>query len=48
MGVIINGVYHPDGEVPKEERSTTIAGIHEQGKLERIYERHAHELIPPK
>lgn len=47
MGVIIAGRYYPDGEAPKEERSTTIAGIHEQGKLERIYEKHAHELIQP-
>lgn len=48
MGVIIDGVYYPDGEPPKDTTpSTTVAGIHEQGKYERMYEKHAHELIQP-
>ena len=48
MGVIIDGVYYPDKTPPEQqEPSTTLAGIHEQGKFERIYEKHAHELIQP-
>lgn len=48
MATIVNGVYYPDGEQPKDSKpSTTVAGIHEQGKLQRIYEKHAHELIQP-
>lgn len=48
MGVIINGKYYPDGELPKNTQpSTTVAGINEQGKLQQIYRTHAHELIQP-
>lgn len=48
MATIVNGVYYPNGEPPKDDKpSTTVAGIHEQGKLQRIYEKHAHELIQP-
>lgn len=48
MATIVNGVYYPDGQTPAEsERSTTVAAIHEQGAIERIYEKHAHELIQP-
>lgn len=49
MGMIVNGVYYPDDDAaPKPDApSTTVAGIHEQGKFQRIYEKHAHELIQP-
>ena len=47
MGVIINGVYYREGEQPKQEVSTTVNAINEQGKLEQIYRDHAHELIQP-
>lgn len=48
MGMIVNGVYYPDGQLPPENKpSTTVAGIHEQGTFERTYEKHAHELIQP-
>lgn len=48
MATIVNGVYYPDGQAPKDNKpSTTVAGIHEQGKYQRIYEKHAHELIQP-
>lgn len=48
MATIVNGVYYPDDVPPKVvEPSTTVAGIHEQGKFERIYEQHAHHLIQP-
>lgn len=47
MGVIIAGKYYRDGDAPKNERSTTVAAIDEQGKLEQIYRDHAHNLIQP-
>lgn len=48
MATIVNGVYYPDGDAPKDATpSTTVAGIHEQNKIDRIYEKHAHELIQP-
>lgn len=48
MGIIVDGKYYPTADVPKEIKpSTTLSAIHEQNTYERIYEKHAHELIQP-
>ncbi|ATW62230.1 hypothetical protein CQ476_29 [TM7 phage DolZOral124_53_65] len=48
MGMIIDGVYHADATPPAHSPvSTTVAGIHEQSRLEREHEKHAHDLIQP-
>lgn len=47
MGTIVNGVYYPDRKPEERSRSTTVSGIHEQNKIDRIYRKHAHELIQP-
>lgn len=48
MGMIVDGVYYPDkspGKAP--EPSTTLAGIHHDGKISQMYRENAHELIQP-
>ncbi len=48
MGAIIDGVYHSEVVKPATDKpSTTVSNIHEQAKFQRIYEKHAHELIQP-
>ena len=47
MGILVDGVYYKDRAAVPQERSSTLEGIHESGNIERIFEKHAHELIQP-
>lgn len=47
MGIIRNGKYYADETAAPEQRNTTIDGIAQQNRLEREYEKHAHDLIQP-
>lgn len=47
MGVIRNGVYYPDEQPGKLDRSTTLENARQAGSIDRQYEDHAHNLIQP-
>lgn len=47
MGVIRNGKFYADETAVPQQRSTTLDGINLGGRLDREYEKHAHDLIQP-
>ena len=47
MGVIRNGKFYADEDPVLQQRSTTLDGIAQSGRIDREYENHAHDLIQP-
>lgn len=47
MGVIRNGKFYADETAAPQQRSTTLDGIAHSGRVDREYEKHAHDLIQP-
>lgn len=47
MGVIRNGIYYPDEQPDKLDRSTTLENARQSASMDRQYEDHAHNLIQP-
>ena len=47
MGVIRNGKFYADEDPVTQQRSTTLDGIAQSGRIDREYENHAHDLIQP-
>lgn len=47
MGVIRNGKFYADEAAAPQQRSTTLDGIAQGGRIDREYENHAHDLIQP-
>ena len=47
MGVIRNGKFYADEDPVPQQRSTTLDGIAQSGRIDREYENHAHDLIQP-
>ena len=47
MGVIRNGKFYAYEDPVPQQRSTTLDGIAQSGRIDREYENHAHDLIQP-
>ena len=47
MGLIIDGVYYPDGEAELKTNNVTVDSIAKENSFDRTYENHAHDLIQP-